>query len=257
MRCDPGEVQRLMDVALVRRALAHHRDRHLGDATQLRCKGDPRRVQRLRPDGRRRGEDPVARVAVVGRHLAAARTGVVRLAELVEHDLAGRHPERQHRGHAPVVGQEPVAARDQRGAEAGFGALVALGRDHEVDAAAAVQDPGPLVEGPRERHEAVHLAQAVGREAGPPDGVRRGRAGAGIGHGRMLQARRRIRRVEFRAIGHGCAQDRADSQAHCRAVAHAPPQVPLLSCKRGGRTARNPWHRAAAQAAHRSPVSGV
>jgi hypothetical protein len=55
---------------------------------------------------------------------------------------------------------------------------VALAADHERDPAGPVQDPHPLVDGPGQRDEPVHLEEVVGRQAevgaegGPRPGAR-------------------------------------------------------------------------------------
>jgi len=70
---DRREVESFVDVALVRAALAHRRQRHLAGLAELRGQGDAHRVEHLGRDRRRQRDEVVGDVAVVARHLAPAR----------------------------------------------------------------------------------------------------------------------------------------------------------------------------------------
>ena len=153
---DRREVERLVDVALVRAPLAHHRDGDLAGVADLRRQRDPDRVEDLGRDRRRDRHQVVLGVAVVAGHLAAARGRVAGRRVLRGHDVARAHPEGEARGDRAVEGRDPVVALLQRPGQPDLGALVALAADHERDAAGAVEDPHPLVDRPRERDRAVH-----------------------------------------------------------------------------------------------------
>ena len=99
--------------------------------------------------------------AVVAGHLAAARRGVAGRRVLRGQDVAGAHPERQARRDRAVERGDPVLALLERPGDPDLGPLVALAADHERDPAGPVEDPHPLVDGPGQRDEAVHLEEVV------------------------------------------------------------------------------------------------
>ena len=66
------------------------------------------------------------------------------------------------------------------------GALAALAGDDEVGPPGAVEDPGPLVEGARQRHEPVEADEPLRRQPGPGDGIL-GARGSGGGHRAIVQ----------------------------------------------------------------------
>ena len=76
----------------------------------------------------------------------------------------GAHPERQARRDRAVERRDPVLALLERPGDPDLRALVALAGDHERDPAGAVEDPHPLVDGPGQRDEPVHLEQVVVRQ---------------------------------------------------------------------------------------------
>src|SRR6185369_204644 len=90
---------------------------------------------------------------------------IVRGRVLGRHDVARTHPEREARRDRAIEGRDPVLALLERPGHAHLGAFMTLAADHERDPAGPVQDPHPLVDGPGEGDEPVHLEKVVGRQA--------------------------------------------------------------------------------------------
>ena len=196
---DAREVQPLVEVALVARALAQLGDRDLVCAADLGGEGDAHRVQHLGRHGRALRHDVVDGRAVVAGHLAAAGAGVVGPGELGQHDLPRRHAEGHAGGHRAVVGHQPVVAPAQVEEEADLRALVALAADDEGHLAGAVQHPHALVEGARGGDEPIHLDELVApqpqlRAEGQVHAV-----GGGPFRGRRSRPRRGHRRCSARS----------------------------------------------------------
>ena len=158
---DRREVQPLVHVPLVGRALAHGRQRHLAGLAQLRREGDADRMEHLGRDRRRERDEIVGHVPVVAGHLAPAGREVDRLGVLRGEDVAGLHAERQAGGDRAVEGRDPVLALLERPRDGRLRALVTLAADHERDPAGSVQDPHPLVDRPRGGDDAVHADEVV------------------------------------------------------------------------------------------------
>ena len=206
-----------MDVALVGRALAHERHRHLARAPDLGGERDADGVQDLGRDRRADRDDVVRRMAVVAGHLATARRGVVGRGVLGGQDVARRHPEGQAGRDRAVERGDPVVALLEGPGDADLGALVALAADHERDAPGPVEDPHPLVDRPGEGDHAVHLdelgiAQADGitempgrsLEALAPSGL--DRRGSRWRRGRRCRRSRGARRAPDRDFPLPCGR---------------------------------------------------
>ncbi len=160
-----GEVQPLVEVALVAGALAELRERDLPRPPDLRRQRDPDGVQQLRGDGRARGQDVVLGRPVVAGHLPSAGGRVVGARELRHQDVARGHAEREDAGDRAVVRNEPVEAGPERRDDPHLRALVALAADDERSLAGAVEDPHPLVDRPGQRDEPVHAQEVLVHEA--------------------------------------------------------------------------------------------
>ena len=91
------------------------------------------------------------------RHLPAARVGIVILGKEVQEQLIGRHAQRQHKANVPVVGQHMVYAGAERQGHTHLGGFLTLARDHKGDLALAIQHPLALIDGARQKHQAVRL----------------------------------------------------------------------------------------------------
>ena len=175
---DRREVEPLVDVALVGRALAHAGHRHLARLADLGRQRDAHGVQELRRDRRAHRDQVVLVRPVVARHLAAARRRVAGRRVLRRHDVARAHPE----GHAgrdrAVERRDPVVPLLERPRDADLGALVALTADDERDPAGPVEDPHPLVDGAGQRDHPVHR-----EEVGVGQADRSAEAVLALGHG--------------------------------------------------------------------------
>ena len=177
---DRGEVQALVDVALVAAPLAHRGHGHLARLADLGGEGDADRVEQLGRDRRRDAHQVVLVRAVVTGHLPTAGPRVVRRRVLGGQDVARTHPEGQAGRDRAIERGDPVMPALERPGDADLGALVPLPGDDERDSTRPVEDPHPLVEAPGQGDEAVHL-QEVG--VGQADrGAEAGTAVPGGGH---------------------------------------------------------------------------
>ena len=170
--------------------------------------------------------------AVVAGHLAAARGGSLAVAYCAVMMSRGAHPERQAGRDRAVERRDPVVALLERPGDPDLGALVALAADHERDPAGPVEDPHPLVDGPREGDEAVHLDEVgVGQ-------ARRSRRGASrpLGHGH------RAVRPPLRRVGRPACQKLIDRPSTAMAAS------PRTSDERRMRVGRPPISRASPRA---------
>ena len=161
---DGGEVQRLVEGALRRRAVAEEGHRHAAVGPQLRRRRRPHRDRQARGHDAVGAEDPELRVGDV-HGAAAAAVGALVLA----HQL-GEHP-----GRVQALGQAVAVAAVGRGDDVGGPKRPARadGRrllpDREVDEAGdlavAVERGHPLLEAADQQHPAVHLEEVGRREA--------------------------------------------------------------------------------------------
>src|SRR5204862_2869030 len=94
----------------------------------------------------------------------------------------------QARRNRAIEGRNPVMTLLERPGDADLGALVALTADHERDPAGTVEDPHPLVDRPRQRHQAVHLDEVVVGQADRRCKLRdAGLGGGGFGHQKLIE----------------------------------------------------------------------
>jgi hypothetical protein len=93
----------------------------------------------------------------MARHLSSAAVGVLLLTEQAQELVAGRLPQEQRHPGVPVVRVEVVVAGAEIVGGAHLGGLLPLARDHERRLALAVEDPGPLVHPPGQKHVVVDL----------------------------------------------------------------------------------------------------
>jgi hypothetical protein len=141
--------------------------------------------QALAARGARLSDDVALAVAPVGRHLAAARGGVVGRPDGLQQDLLGRDAEAEHQRQVAVVGKEPVVAGAQLVGEPEQERLVPRTRDLEEHPALLLQGDLTVVDRPRhagEQQVAAQLLGRVGRHAlrGPRDRPRPHSAGARV-----------------------------------------------------------------------------
>jgi hypothetical protein len=160
-----GEVHRLVDLALVRGALAVLGHRHDVVAADPGPHGDPDGVEDLRSDRGAQRDDVVRRAAVVPGHLSATGAHVIALGEVGGDDVLGAHPERDRARDGPIERRHPVVMLPHRPGDADLRALVALARDDEGDLAGPLHEPHPLVDPTGEKHVAVHVEHLLVREA--------------------------------------------------------------------------------------------
>ena len=182
-----GGVERLPELALAGGAVAGGAEHDLvavrllvpvGDALDAGvaepCLRAAHGLEELGAGGARRADDVEGLVAPMGRHLPAARVGIVGGADGGQELLRGRHAEAETERAIAVVGVEPVVggAEDPRGGHQD--ALVAGARDLEEDLVLPLELDLLVVDPPRQQHEAVHVEQVRLLQLG-------GRAGAGGG----------------------------------------------------------------------------
>ncbi len=141
-----GPVQRLMEIALRRRALA------AGGADEgvllpaLDGHPEAESGQKLRCN-RRGGRHDVERTEpVMLGHLSPARVGIVSLGQVRQHGFSRRHPEREGRAQVAVVHAEPVVAGPRVDAQRGLRGLVTGTPDVEEALALLQQRQHLLVE---------------------------------------------------------------------------------------------------------------
>ena len=162
---DTGEVHRLVDLALVGRALAEARLGHDVVAAHPRAHRDSDGVEHLRADRRRQRDDVVRGAAVVAGHLASAGADVVGLCQMGRDDVLGAHAEGQGAGDGPIERCHPVLAMAHRPRGRDLRALMALAADDECDLSGPLHQPHPLVHGAGEQHGPVHREHVVVAEA--------------------------------------------------------------------------------------------
>ncbi len=148
---DRREVERLVRVALARRAVAEHDQRGLVRAPQRGGVGEPHRVQRVRRQ-RRALRRHVVQVRVVAAVPVAAQQG---------EGLARVHAAGDDRHAIAVCREQPVLVAQREHGPDLAGVLAARGRVHR-EAALPGQRRGLGVEAAAEHHAAVQLAKDLG-----------------------------------------------------------------------------------------------
>src|SRR5215218_2433428 len=94
-------------------------------------------------------------------HLASATVRVFLLAQEAKELVAGGLAEEQGHTRVAVVGIQEIVAGAQVIGGADLGGLLALAGDNERSLALAVEDPGQLIDPPREQHIVMNLALVV------------------------------------------------------------------------------------------------
>jgi hypothetical protein len=165
-----GSAQRLPELAFAGRAVAG-RDVHdfvlheaVGDRKQLgpeRGLCAPRRLQELRPRGRRRRDDVERAIPPVARHLPSPGSGIRRGTHRLIQHLRRRDAELEAERAVAVVGIEPVRRGPQHQTGRGQHRLVSGARDLEEDLVLALEldllviQPAGKQHRPVSRHELV------------------------------------------------------------------------------------------------------
>ena len=152
--------------------------------------GAPDGLEELGAGGAGGADDVEVLVAPVGRHLPAARVGVVGRADGGEELLGGGHAEAEAEGAVAVVGVEPVVGRAEDLGGGGQHALVAGAGDLEEDLVLPLELDLLVVDPAGQQHDAVDVEQVGLFELGGGSGaagasghVTRGR---GHGHGTVV-----------------------------------------------------------------------
>jgi hypothetical protein len=160
---DGRQVERLVEVALARRAVARERRGHALLAAQLRRERQAARDRQHRAEVADHPDDAVLERAEVERAVAAAREAV-RPAQQLAEEARQRKPAAREDAEVPVHRQHVVASiercHDTRGDR-----LLPDAREPLAEPPLAQQHVHLLLDHPRQQQAAVELAQLIRREA--------------------------------------------------------------------------------------------